>query len=79
MELTDKLHKCNTGDHELIEILNCDVGYGAEYVVRWCRVCGCVVVDEDVDGRTMKPGGHMKMIGPQITKLPQIYFGSHEE
>lgn len=79
MELADKLHKCNTGDHELVEIWRESSGYGGSAVVRWCRICGCVVVDLDVDGRLMKPGNYMEMISPQITELPQIYFSSHED
>ena len=33
-------------------------------VVRWCTICGAVVVDVDVDGRTA-PGAIMKMLLPQ--------------
>lgn len=36
-------------------------------VVRWCEVCGSVVIDTDYDGRT-KPGAVMGMLSPSITK-----------
>lgn len=77
MELSEKLHRCNTGEHDLIEILRS--GDDLEYVARWCRICGSVVVDVDIDGRMMEPGGHMRMISPQVTKASQIYFSSHED
>ena len=78
MELAEKLHNCSIGDHELIEILKSN-GYETDSTARWCRVCGCVVVDLEVDGRLMEPGGYMKMISPQVTEASQIYFGSHED
>lgn len=38
-------------------------------VVRWCRNCGGIVVDVDVDGRT-QPGGAMSM---QFARIAQAY------
>jgi hypothetical protein len=37
-------------------------------VVRWCTVCGAVVVDLDYDGRT-NPGQLMKMRFPESRRL----------
>lgn len=53
-------------NHELIVIYNRSFGYESE-VVRWCQICGGVVVDTDVDGRT-KPGDVMEMIFPKRSK-----------
>lgn len=55
---------CN--QHALIELVRLPRGEGPdiETVIRWCRVCGCVVGDVDVDGRT-QPGAHFKMIFPK--------------
>jgi valyl-tRNA synthetase len=51
--------------HSLIEIYRDSEGYGAEAVVRWCGECGAIVIDTDVDNRTM-PGDVMKMKQPNI-------------
>lgn len=52
---------CKHGDHKLNVIYGSqeDAG-GVSTVVRWCSVCGAVVVDTDVDGRT-RCGDVMKM------------------
>lgn len=36
-------------------------------VVRWCSVCGAVVIDTDYDNRT-KPGGIMSMRFPNYER-----------
>ena len=61
------IEECVKGNHDLIEIYRVHNMYGEDQVVRWCRVCGSVVVDVEVDGRTMA-GGIMEMISPQIAK-----------
>lgn len=61
------MEECKKGNHPLIEINNFSIGYGGYEVVRWCPTCGAVVVDIDVDGRTM-PGRVMKMRWPQVLK-----------
>lgn len=57
-------NSCNIG-HELIEIFDspCNDAPDAKYVVRWCKICGAVVIDVDVDNRT-SPGAFMKMKFP---------------
>lgn len=40
---------------------------GTYRVVRWCKVCGAVVVDVDCDGRT-KPGAVAAMKFPSFLK-----------
>lgn len=37
--------------------------YDTTEVVRWCKVCGAVVIDVDMDGRT-NPGGVRPMLFP---------------
>lgn len=39
----------------------------SEEVVRWCKYCGAVVVDEDYDGRT-NPGQIKSMQFPTLAK-----------
>lgn len=43
-------------------------GIDTDRVLRWCPKCGAVVVDLDIDGRTM-PGNVVKMRIPEITKF----------
>jgi hypothetical protein len=73
-------------DHEL-EIIyeTLENGVGCSTVVRWCSVCGGIVVDLDVDNRTM-PGGISKMKFPKILfkrkkeeDVPRIFFNTSEE
>lgn len=53
--------------HDLIEVYAAPSGYDAHAVVRWCRVCGAVVVDVDYDNRTA--AGHiMRMRVPELTQ-----------
>ena len=61
------MEECRKGNHPLIELTRTWLGYGGEEVVRWCPECGSVVVDVDVDGRTMA-GKIMKMKSPQVIK-----------
>ncbi len=56
--------KCRKGLHPFEKI----VRYGPEqeeHVVRWCSVCGTIVIDIDVDGRTA-PGNVMPARRPKI-------------
>ena len=64
MKLIDE--ECKKGKHGLQKIY--ESGSDMEStVVRWCEVCGSVVVDTDFDGRT-NPGAVMGMLSPSITK-----------
>lgn len=60
---------CSDGFHDLIPILSTrDSSLPDLYtVVRWCTVCGAVVVDSDCDGRTYA-GKIRKMQTPDIAK-----------
>lgn len=47
---------CRIGRHALETILECPTGNPDRYrVVRWCSVCGAIVVDLDAGGKTL-PG-----------------------
>lgn len=59
-----KSQQCLKGNHDLIEIYRSSYSYDEEGVVRWCRVCGSIVVDLEYDGR-IHPGDIMKMLGPK--------------
>ena len=61
------LHNCKTGKHDLASIFRTADPWGIETVVRWCVVCGCVVIDEEYDGR-VSPGAHTKMQSAEIFK-----------
>lgn len=67
-ELFQRLEECKKGNHPL-EVIYIN-GYEDEPcgVVRWCSVCGAVVIDVDYDNRT-SPGEVMKMKDPLITKF----------
>ena len=53
--------KCTDSDNKhspnfLKVILKFESGsFGEEIVVRWCRCCGAITVDEQVDGRLFRP------------------------
>ena len=66
-ELKSALNECKNGNHDLISI-HCS-GYANDTVevVRWCRICGCVVVDAENDYR-IDPGRIRKMEAPAISK-----------
>lgn len=56
----------NRKGHELARIYSKAVGDDMFAALRWCRNCGAVVIDLDVDGRTTRPGGVMSMRFPQM-------------
>jgi hypothetical protein len=58
---------CNKGNHnlKLITIVREDT-ISAD-VVRWCDICGAIVIDTDYDHRT-NPGAIMKMRFPDLAK-----------
>lgn len=58
------IKECIKGNHDLIEIYRSYSIYDEEQVVRWCRVCGSVVIDVEIDGR-IRPGGVMKIKAPE--------------
>jgi len=57
---------CHNGRHDLLEVLRTYGGApGIETVARWCKTCGAVVVDTDIDGQ-VSPGDHTPMRFPTI-------------
>ena len=64
MKLIDE--ECKKSNHSLQKIYESGGDMESD-VVRWCEVCGSVVVDSDFDGR-IKPGAVMGMLSPSITK-----------
>lgn len=62
------LTECKKGNHPLKMITSNDLGWREEEAVRWCPVCGSIVVDMDTDNRTIRPGYYMKMKSPEVSK-----------
>ena len=59
---------CKQDAHDLQTIYGeYGVGPCISNIVRWCAICGSVVVDRDDAGRTL-PGAIMKMKSPEIAK-----------
>lgn len=58
--------ECLKGNHSLQKIFESGSDMESS-VIRWCEVCGSIVIDKDYDGR-IKPGAVMGMISPSITK-----------
>lgn len=58
---------CKKGLHPLKVISVIQLGMDEEKVIRWCPECGAIVIDHDIDGRTM-PGYYKKLQYPNITK-----------
>ncbi len=54
---------CNGTDHNLIAIHQSSIGYDEYAVVRWCKDCGAVVIDSEIDNRT-NPGKIRQMMFP---------------
>ena len=52
------------GRHKLIEIVKKSYNRGEEHIVRWCIYCGAIVIDTDIDNRTL-PGNIMEMCIPK--------------
>jgi len=58
------------GKHSLIEIGSKPQGPGLDEITRWCKKCGAVVIDVDVDGR-ISPGAVMSMLLPETETAKQ--------
>ena len=57
-------HEEKCGPDMLIEIYRDPNSYNGDAVVRWCPLCGAIVIDVDFDGRTA-PGRIMTMRFPR--------------
>lgn len=54
-------------EHQLIEIYSNQIDSSIEHSVKWCSICGTVVVDVVVDGNRTYAGRVRKMQLPLIT------------
>lgn len=65
---TDEQNVHHSDQNNLVEITRnmVDAVCKVEEVVRWCKLCGAVAVDNEVDGRLM--GSFVKMKFPSILK-----------
>ena len=59
------LLNCCEGNHPFEKVYATNNGYDEIIVVRWCPICGSVVVDIDKDGRTYA-GNVRPFKSPQI-------------
>lgn len=59
--------ECLKGQHSLDTILSVPEWDGTARVVRWCVICGAVVVDVDIDGR-VSPGHGTRMRFPLLAR-----------
>ena len=57
---------CKEGKHPLKEISRSSDGF-TDKVIRWCPVCGALVIDMENDGRVY-PGHYKKMQLPTLCK-----------
>jgi len=62
---------CRNGTHPWVELARTSDGYDVERVVRWCGMCGSVVIDAEIDGR-IDPGHYMRIRVPAVVKDPRI-------
>lgn len=69
---------CLKGNHKLVTIYSDPHSFGETRVVRWCEICGSIIVDIDVDYRT-QPGAVMKMKSPEIVKRQRAVSQSANE
>lgn len=63
------IKECKKGNHCWVKILSDRHSWDeTEAVARWCKICGCIVIDCDYDNRT-NAGYYMNI------KAPKIYYG----
>jgi hypothetical protein len=53
---------CKKGYHDLIEVYRSDE-YDHDDVVRWCRICGSIVIDREFNEK-LEPGGILEIMHP---------------
>ena len=61
------IEDCIQGKHTLKEITILSHWDGSAQVVRWCSVCGSIVIDTQIDNRIM-PGQVKPMEFPELFK-----------
>lgn len=61
------IENCLKGEHTLESIMELSHWDGSAQVLRWCSVCGAVVVDQQIDKR-IYPGRYVPMKFPKLFK-----------
>ena len=69
------IENCLKGEHTLTSIMELSHWDGSAQVLRWCSVCGAVVVDQQIDTRIF-PGQYIPM---KFSKLFLDKFNENEE
>lgn len=64
VKFRDNCH-ADLGNHPWKEICRDGIPFGVDHVVRWCPLCGSIVIDTEFDGRLM-PGAVRAITSPQI-------------
>lgn len=59
--------ECKKGKHNFIDINTGYIGEDEYRVIRWCKDCGAITIDLDIDGRTYA-GYFLKCSIPKILK-----------
>lgn len=72
MSLKPDFEKCMKGEHFLPELYRFDTGLNCEAVVRYCEVCGAIVIDRESDNRNF--GRYMKMKGNKTERALRDIF-----
>tara|TARA_R110000824_G_scaffold12226_6_gene53534 strand:- start:3676 stop:3879 length:204 start_codon:yes stop_codon:yes gene_type:complete len=58
---------CRDGKHTFREISRQQLLFDEFAVVRWCKFCGSIVIDSELDGRVY-PGKYLKIQNPELMK-----------
>lgn len=59
------MNLCRGGKHQFKEVSSRPTGSHMDEVVRWCFVCGSLVVDLEYDGR-LRPGDVLPIQHPEL-------------
>jgi len=61
------IENCLTGGHEFESIMELTHWDGSTQIVRWCSICGVIVVDQQIGVRNY-PGKYVPMKYPKLFK-----------
>ena len=59
--------KCGKDDHDFVAVVRIEMDKGEYKVVRWCRRCGSIAMDHEIDGTTIR-GYYMKLRHPLMAR-----------
>lgn len=65
--MDEQFKNCIKGSHKWRTIQGVRIGSNIDEVVRWCNVCGCIVVDQESDGRLL--GQSLSITGAKVYNL----------